>query len=79
MPLHPALAGFAAARGERPLDWALASGEEYELLFTLPADRRDALAGSDVRVIGEVRPGSGVLLDGQPLPARGWNHLRPHG
>ena len=74
VPLHPALGGFA--RGRSALEIALGSGEEYELLFTLPPARRAALAGLDVAVIGEVRPGSGVLLDERPLAAQGWDHLR---
>jgi thiamine-monophosphate kinase len=76
VPLHAALGAHARERGQHALEIALHSGEEYELLFTLPAARRAALAGHDVTVIGEVRQGSGVLLDDRPLAPRGWNHLR---
>lgn len=76
VPLADGLDAWAARRGEAPLTLALESGEEFQLLFTLPADKRPLLAGTDVTVIGRVREGQGVLLDGQPLAARGWDHLR---
>jgi thiamine-monophosphate kinase len=76
VPLHEALPAHARARGEAALELALHSGEEYELLFTLPPAQQATLAGHDVTVIGAVRTGQGVLLDGRPLEARGWDHLR---
>lgn len=77
VPLHAGLREHAREAGAEPLAIALHSGEEYELLFTLPREREPALAGQDVTVIGEVRSGQGVLLDGRPLaPGGGWDHLR---
>jgi thiamine-monophosphate kinase len=76
IPRHEALPDYAAERGGSPLAWALESGEEYELLFTLPTAERGRLAGMDVTVIGEVRSGRGVLLDERALPPGGWDHLR---
>jgi thiamine-monophosphate kinase len=76
VPLAEGLAAPARALDTTPLELALHSGEEYELLFTLPAARREALAGCDVTVIGEVRAGSGVLLDERALEPGGWDHLR---
>ena len=76
VPMSRALRDFARRHGEDPLQIALGSGEEFELLFTLPPDRRADLEGADVTVIGEVREGAGVLLDGRPIVPRGWNHLR---
>jgi thiamine-monophosphate kinase len=67
---------------------ALAAGDDYELLFTLPANREegmDALAAAGqvaVTRIGRiVAEDDGVVLidgDGQPLPvpAAGWDHFR---
>jgi thiamine-monophosphate kinase len=78
IPLSPELRDFAAGRGEQPLDWALNSGEEYQILFTLDPADRERLAGHDVTVIGTVEAGSGVTLSGKPLPAGGWDHLGPH-
>lgn len=79
VPLSAPLRAHAAARGEPALGLALHSGEEYALLFTLPAERVDALAGHDVTVIGRVEAGQGVTLDGQPLPREGWDHLQAGG
>ncbi|MFB6270055.1 MAG: thiamine-phosphate kinase [Halobacterium sp.] len=59
-----------------PLDAAVAYGEDFELVATLPeqavAAARDA---SDVAlsVVGEVTE-SGVTLDGEQLADRGWTH-----
>ena len=60
------------------LEDALRSGEEYELLFTLPSGA-DPPAGSDVTCIGRVEPGAGVWLetDGarEPLRPEGFSHF----
>jgi len=52
------------------LDHALHDGEDYELLFTSPHDIPPDLA---VR-IGRVTADRRVLLDGQPLEPKGWQH-----
>jgi thiamine-monophosphate kinase len=87
LPLSPAYRRRAAALA-RPLDAALAGGEDYELLVAVPPARlRRALAAARaVRVpltaIGEVTRAGGVrVLDarGRPyaLRTRGHDHLRP--
>lgn len=76
LPLSGELRAFAAERKEDPLQRALFGGEDYQLLFTVPRDKVGALP-AEVSVIGEVSAGSGVLLSGEPLPAKGWDHLRP--
>lgn len=76
LPLSPELRAYAEARGEDPLQAALFGGEDYQLLFTLPAAEAHRLEGAGVTVIGEVKSGEGVLLSGRPLPAKGWDHLR---
>jgi thiamine-monophosphate kinase len=63
----------------------LAGGDDYELLFAVPPERRAAalgLATTDVPVaeIGAFRSGSGVRVvrsDGSdmPIPAGGWQHF----
>lgn len=67
------------ARGDwRPL---LAGGDDYELCFTVPPERLDALAASGIFCtrIGEMVQGSGVtVLDerGEPLPPMpGYDHF----
>ncbi|MCZ6558324.1 MAG: thiamine-phosphate kinase [SAR324 cluster bacterium] len=76
VPISSELRSFAHARHEDPLQRALFGGEEYQLLFTVPPHKAPQPGGEDITVIGEVREGSGVLLDGEPLPGRGWDHLR---
>lgn len=76
VPISPELAAFAEKRGEDPLQHALYGGEEYELLFTLAPGDAGRLEGTGVVVIGTVAAGSGVTLSGQPLSAKGWDHLK---
>jgi thiamine-monophosphate kinase len=62
------------------LEQALHGGEDYELLFTV-ASRRAVpreFQGLPLTRIGTMRKGSPgtVLLDGAPLPALGYDHLR---
>ncbi len=80
-----------AARELHGDEWhfALYGGEDYELLFTAPAENAAALVqriwsetGTPVTVIGEILPPSEarqlVLPDGRavPLEARGWDHFK---
>ncbi|MCU1235411.1 MAG: thiamine-monophosphate kinase [Candidatus Solibacter sp.] len=62
------------------LEQALHGGEDYELLFTLSARTRapQDFEGLPLTRIGTMRKGSpgAVLLDGAPLPALGYDHLR---
>lgn len=57
--------------GEQALECVLAGGEEHSLLATFPAQPPHGW-----RVIGRVEPGEGITLDGEPQPARGWDHFR---
>ena len=65
------------------IETVLAGGDDYELLFALPQDRRGALAGlpTPATEIGVVTAGGGVTVagfDGAPLdlPRAGWRHFR---
>jgi thiamine-monophosphate kinase len=62
------------------LDMALHGGEDYELLFTLPAKRKapPEFEGLPLTRIGAMRRGASgqVVLNGAPLPPLGWDHLR---
>jgi thiamine-monophosphate kinase len=59
---------------------ALHGGEDYELLFTVPARKPvpESFEGLPLTRIGVMRRGSAglVKLNGAPLPALGWDHLR---
>jgi thiamine-monophosphate kinase len=62
------------------LEQALHGGEDYELLFTVPARTRvprefEGLLLTRIGTMRRGRPGA-VLLDGAPLPALGYDHLR---
>jgi thiamine-monophosphate kinase len=80
VPLSP-----AAARLGR-IETALTGGDDYELLFTAPCERRDAIdraaaaAGVPVTVIGRIEAGQGVrVLDAagaeMTLAGQGWRHF----
>ncbi len=83
LPLSRAL--YALAGEQRARELALAGGDDYELLFTVPAAARQALAalsagpGSPAcHCIGEITAGRGVrLLDerGELRVPPGWDHF----
>jgi len=79
-PLPEGFERAAAELGRDPLELAAGAGEDFELLFTAPPERRGAVeqaAGAlPVTWIGEVREGSGLLLlaQGRPLDVRGYEH-----
>jgi len=68
---------------EVELDLALHGGEDYELLFTVPAGKRvpRQIAGVALTVIGRITRGRKILVRnakeiGYELQARGWEHFR---
>ena len=78
--LRPGEALLTAARAVRDaapqseaLRWVLSGGEDHSLAATFPPGTR---LPPRWRVIGAVRPGHGVVIDGQPWPqAPGWDHF----
>ncbi|HXG60128.1 MAG TPA: thiamine-phosphate kinase [Planctomycetota bacterium] len=80
IPISAAARTMARRDGRSPLDHALADGEDYELLFALPAEEGPALERARLgRVIGRVERRPGLRLarrDGREevLEARGWEH-----
>jgi thiamine-monophosphate kinase len=85
LPISDDARTLAARTGGAPLWHALNDGEDYELLFCLPAGQAGELArtgvcGLPVSVIGEVTDGPGsalVMPDGRrvPLQPGGWEHV----
>jgi thiamine-monophosphate kinase len=80
LPLSPALLGAAGAEGA--VQFALASGDDYELLFTARRESRAAIgalaAGASCRRIGTVTAGAGVRVRGATLPrdaGHGFDHF----
>ncbi len=72
LPLSPACRAYAAAAGLDPVGIALRGGEDYELLFTVPPDKRTTLerrareAGYRISRIGTIQPKQlGLRLKGR--------------
>ncbi len=88
LPVSGRLRDAAAGLGRDPLELVLGGGEDYELLFSSPADRRGPVeaaaraAATPVARIGRLvaEPGVRALREGRPapLPARaGYRHFAP--
>jgi thiamine-monophosphate kinase len=71
------LAQVPAASGTSP-EQAASDGDDYELLFTAPPERRAAVeAAAGVSWLGDVRPGAGVVfraVDGSAVELTGFEH-----
>ncbi len=91
LPLSRACRAYAVATKTNPIQLALRGGEDYELLFTVPATRRDALerlrrhAGCRLTPIGVIRSKRfGMTLDigrGDATPIRNtsYQHFSANG
>jgi thiamine-monophosphate kinase len=86
VPVDPAAAAVAAQLGMDPQRYALAGGEEFELLaavrkrdFERLAHRFAARFRKPLYRIGVLVQGSGVEFAGSPLPTSGWDHLAGFG
>ena len=82
VPVAEPARAFAARRGENPERFALAGGEDFELLvavraraFPYLAARYSARFGCALLRIGVLHAGSGVTWNGAPLKRSGWDHL----
>jgi thiamine-monophosphate kinase len=78
LPLAAGVEQAAEAAGQNPFELAATSGDDYELLFTAPPERREQIEGAaGVTWLGEVRAGSGAVLvgpAGEPVALRGYEH-----
>jgi thiamine-monophosphate kinase len=76
LPLVPGLAGMV----DDPARFAATAGDDYELLFTAPADRRAAVeTAARVTWLGDVREGAGVVFrdaGGREVALEGFEHVR---
>ncbi|HZV13008.1 MAG TPA: thiamine-phosphate kinase [Candidatus Kapabacteria bacterium] len=81
IPIHPATKQCAKSFSEDPIMWALQSGEEYELLFTVsPRYKKTVSSLKGVAIIGEVKKGNGVWAvsrrsKNEKLPVTGYRHF----
>ncbi|MBI3358703.1 MAG: thiamine-phosphate kinase [Nitrospirae bacterium] len=71
IPISPTLKRYAKSIGANPYDYALHGGEEYELLFCVPEEKRDKLEALiqngeiEARQIGKLIPKrNGILVKG---------------
>jgi thiamine-monophosphate kinase len=70
-----ALQAAAAKLGADWLEWALAGGEDHALAASFPAE---AAVPETWTLIGDVREGSGILVDGARWAGvAGWDHFPP--
>jgi thiamine-monophosphate kinase len=79
LPLAPGVDAVARAAGQDPHEFAATAGDDYELLFTVAPDRREAVEalGLGVSWLGDVRPGSGLVIrraDGAVATLAGYEH-----
>jgi len=66
--------GSAASASSIALEWMLTGGEDHSLVAAFPGS---VALPPRWRVIGEVRPGAGVTVDGAPHAGPGgWQHFR---
>jgi thiamine-monophosphate kinase len=86
LPILPEVRTIAALTRKEAQELALFGGEDYELIFTVPAERVDEIvrdmpeaAGVKATPIGTIDEQSGLTLIAQGksslLQAGGWNHL----
>ncbi|MDP6124674.1 MAG: thiamine-phosphate kinase, partial [Candidatus Latescibacteria bacterium] len=85
LPIPPCVSRVAELSGEDPISWALAHGEDYVLLLTLPShrlgdisERLEKETGCELSVIGEVTAQEGLsfIQDGQTQSITGgWDHF----
>lgn len=74
LPVREEVQEVAEILREKPFEIALSSGEEFELVFTVPSERVFEL-DFEFTVIGRVERGFGVYMDGKPLQPYGWEHF----
>lgn len=70
IPIHPDALELGKCDGRTPLDHALHDGEDHELLFTSAEPPPPQLAMR----IGQITAEPKILLDGEELKPRGWEH-----
>ncbi len=76
---HPETRTLCGRSGYEPTEFALTSGEDYELLFTARGDIPERVGRVPVTQIGRIEKGSGVWVEcsgrTDKLKLRGYDHL----
>jgi len=57
-------------------EFALYGGEDYELLFTFPERLMDRFERNGFEVVGVLKAGEGIFIDGEPVQVRGFDHFK---
>lgn len=68
--LIPVISGYP---DDKKVPYALYGGGDFELLFTIPPNKKDGIPDSSA-IIGVVTREKEILLDGTSLPAKGYLH-----
>lgn len=87
IPLSALMPKAAKVCGQVPLDWALAGGEDYQLLFTVSEQQLDAVrslvrkqSGKELFAVGRIVEGCGVFLEEagrcREISYRGYEHFK---
>jgi thiamine-monophosphate kinase len=85
LPFPPESGGIARAMKLDPVHLAMEGGDDYELLFTAPAEARKRLADAEIAtLVGEVVAGQGVCLrhpsgEVERLKSYGYQHFSGKG
>mgnify|MGYP001627105913 CR=1 FL=1 len=74
VPVSLELREFCKRHGKDPLEYALAGGEDYELLFTHVFERLNPFLS--MIPVGVVIEGEGLYLDEIPVEPKGFDHFR---
>ncbi|ASJ08937.1 thiamine-phosphate kinase [Thermococcus siculi] len=78
LPIREEVLEVAEITGMKPVDIALASGEEFEIVFTIPEDTLETLE-IECTPIGRTFKGGGTYVTTkgkrQRMPLMGWEHL----
>ncbi len=61
---------------EKALNFGLSGGEDYELIITFPEKLIGKIEELGFKVIGEIKEGKGVFVDGKEVKPRGFQHFK---
>ncbi len=72
LPIHPSVIELSKGKA---FEYALHSGEEFELIFTIPQKHRAIIEQVNATVVGRVTTGDGVFYKEKRIQRGGWEHL----
>lgn len=61
--------------GKKAFEYALTSGEEYQLLFTIPKEHKDIAKLHNILLIGVATDRKGIFLNQKPIKSYGYTHF----